>query len=206
MLDRTHHDEYGTPHYDAAEAAAEYTNASWATDAITGYLCHDLLAILPSWREYPAEIFHHLAGLVCGVSSILTMRRVFPFIGVFFTAEASTLFLNLMWLTKEYPQTLSGLVPNADARQMLQERVLPLSFAATFATVRGMLFPFMKAKLFLSPVQVPATATRPARESNCLDEMIGKPARMSLFALQLLQWYWLALILRKVSAQLFQRR
>jgi hypothetical protein len=197
-------DKDGEPHFNPETSRSLLRQARFIDEAMLGYLIHDLLMILPEAKEYPADVFHHIAGITCGVASLVNIRRVYPFLPVFFSAEFSTIFLNLIWMFREFPQTAAAVFPGRIGT-MLRDKIAPLCFAGSFGVIRACMFPVMTLRLYSTPVTLPVAkggGKAPPTTSNALEQMLGRPAAYTLLSLLVLQWYWFVLVVRKVARQM----
>ncbi|RKP18452.1 hypothetical protein ROZALSC1DRAFT_23223 [Rozella allomycis CSF55] len=73
--------------------------------SLLGYFAHDTFASRDDWREYPAELFHHLVGfmILLGAFSSKKYSKEIP---KFALLELSTILLNVNWLLREFnPKT-----------------------------------------------------------------------------------------------------
>ena len=99
---------------------------------VTGYFAQDLLFIIPLWKEYRLDIFHHLLGISLGVMVSAANDQIYADIPYFALQELSTIPLNLMWLSKQFPSTFGQVVPQ-QANKML--------FALLFFVTRVIIWP-----------------------------------------------------------------
>jgi hypothetical protein len=195
--------------------------AQLALHNLLGYFAHDLVTLLLDGGlvKYPVDIVHHVAGLIIGSACLANFRRAYPFVGVFLLGELSTLFLNLMWLMREFPNTTAVFLPHPSIRDTVQNQLVPHCFAASFGLIRVLGFPLMLARMYLSPIRressssgtdtsassspltpAPQANAEPV-ESNVLTFVVGRTGTSMLGVIQLLQWYWFALIVRKIATR-----
>jgi hypothetical protein len=195
--------------------------AQLALHNLLGYFAHDLVTLLLDGGlvKYPVDIVHHVAGLIIGSACLANFRRAYPFVGVFLLGELSTLFLNLMWLMREFPNTTAVFLPHPSIRDTVQNQLVPHCFAASFGLIRVLGFPLMLARMYLAPIRkessssgtdtsassspltpAPQASAEPV-ESNVLTFVMGRTGTSMLGVIQLLQWYWFALIVRKIATR-----
>ncbi|EPZ31688.1 hypothetical protein O9G_000167 [Rozella allomycis CSF55] len=77
----------------------------YTMSSLLGYFAHDTFASRDDWREYPAELFHHLVGfmILLGAFSSKKYSKEIP---KFALLELSTILLNVNWLLREFnPKT-----------------------------------------------------------------------------------------------------
>jgi hypothetical protein len=149
-------------------------------EIITGYMIHDFVCILPEWRDYPADILHHVLGLGLLTACMRNMRQLAPFIAIFLRLELSTVLLNLMWFFREF----------AGLKQMfpLVDKHLPNAFALVYFLVR---VAYMPARVILWANTYP----------NRFWDGLGQKGLIGLSALMGLNVYWFMLILNKALSK-----
>ncbi len=103
-------------------------------DSFLGYLVHDTLTILPHWRQYKSELGHHVAVLaLCGYVRA-RFHTLFAFGAPIMRLEISTLFLNIMWMLRQFPSIATQFPAIASAVQPL--------FLLSFLWVRVLWLPY----------------------------------------------------------------
>ncbi len=143
-------------------------------DSFLGYLAHDTLTILPHWRDYKSELGHHLAVMsLCGYVRS-RFHKLFSFGSPMMRLEISTLFLNLMWTLKEFPQI-------AAQAPALAAWIRPL-FLLSFLWVRVLWLPYYLRDVYCN-------------RSAELEEF-GRVGQVGLAGLVSVQYYWFFLLMR----------
>ena len=152
--------------------------AAWECAVVTslgklelGYYLHDLIAILPQCREHPADVFHHVCGLVMMSLTLNQLDSLHEFVAPMLLVDASTIALNLLWFQREFKVGTS------------QTRRLQLLFASMFFVLRVLWLPaFLYQKRRDEPEKFSA---------------LGCAGEATLSCIVLLQLYWFSLIAAK---------
>jgi len=145
-------------------------------DSFIGYLLHDAAAVLPQWRQYPADLAHHVAVMaLCGYVRT-RFHALFDIAAPMMRLECSTVFLNLFWFTREFPE-LRARFPRAVA-------ALPTAFLHAFFWIRVAWLPYY--------------AWWMDRHHRRRFRGFGPVAHAGLAGLILVQFYWFAMILAKL--------
>lgn len=82
----------------------------WALNFTTGYMLHDCLATVADWSKYKDQTVHHLLtlGTLSASWQLASNAQLRGYAGLsplFFVVDASTIFLNLMWLLRSAGRT-----------------------------------------------------------------------------------------------------
>lgn len=157
-------------------------NSQRLTLSLLGYLLHDLITILPQWRRYKADVAHHVVGWVIGLCILLQPREMLRFVPGITMLEASTIPLNLMWITNEYPAVRD--LPLV-GRTLLNPRLLQPVFIASFTYLRMIWYP-----LFFNRIRVD--------KPRVWAEVLGV-SRQAFVVLQYgIHVFWFKLLVKKV--------
>ncbi len=136
----------------------------------------DFLYILPNAREYPADVIHHVCGLVLCFFVLRTPQTLAPYIFSIMRLEATTVLLNLMWFLREFSLE--------DRFAVLSRQVLPKSFALLYLLIRVLWYPRFVHTIMMED------------KSVCTD--LGRPGQAFLITTVVLNLFWFTLILKKV--------
>ena len=192
--------------------------------AFNGYFVHDLIASGPEgWRQYPVDIVHHFLGIGIVSNTILRLEHCYPFCSIVMFPEVSTIFLNLMWLCREFPQSaarllricgLAALGPATSANtasatplvEFFTDKVFARLFFGffTYTRIYGMTAILWKA----NTTAIPATSLLQSEKEQIADgrrkqlvvadRMLGPWGNFVLIGATALQYYWFVLIVKKL--------
>jgi hypothetical protein len=137
-----------------------------------GYFLNDFWATRQDWRAHPDAVVHHLLALGILVELLRPEGRALnPYLPSFAVVELSTIVLNAMWILKELGRGGGTAY-----------RVLSVVFAVLFVLLRCVWLPVTT----ICAERRKLLATYPQ-------------TRALLWLACALQWYWLALIVRKLQ-------
>eukprot|EP00759_Apiculatamorpha_spiralis_P016777 PhF_6_TR2297/c0_g1_i1/m.4026 len=139
-----------------------------------GYFLHDLSAVIPTARQYPADVIHHVLAIAMLIPLLKSKdEEMFKLTPGILLAELSTVVLDLMYMSKELKWNKS----------FAAVAVLPKLFAVTFFFCRVLWLPMVIQNLRTEH-----------KETWKRQDIV---VRGSLMAALLLNLYWAVLIAKK---------